>query len=588
MRHHLLKLKEYFYKDWFVILLFAFLGFVLYANTFPNRMFWDDYDFILNNRFIKDWSFLPKFFSENIVAGSGLLSDYWRPALLFVFSLEWRIFGDWAPGWHFVNASFHIADAILLFFIFSKIFKNRWLPLLTALIFLAHPLQIEAVTYVNSLGDSLSVFFIFFGILFFVKYKYSGLPQLQSGYYWLSLGAYVFALMSKETAFIMPALIFLIDFLFLNTDLNSKDRLKSALKSIWPFIAVAVVYVLLRATVLNFRNSFNLYDEENFFTSSFYLRLLTFFRILAVYFGLLFWPFNLHMERSVEVASSLFSPSVIFGASVFFGLLALAFAKFRQWPILSFGIFWFFVGLSPTSNVLVPINGLLYEHWLYLPLIGIFLILIWLGTSFAEKYPSFLPKAAGLGVFIVFLIFLSVLVVGRNKDWRDPVTFYGQTLKYAPDSYRLVNNLGMAYADEKDYVRAEEMYNRAIKLDPTNATAYHNLANVYRETDRKELAEENYRIAIKADPKFVFSYNALSELYFRDKNYAEARKTLEAYLEHDDSKINTLFLLTRIALEEKNFGAALDYLEKARVIEPKNELVLSAIAYVKTLVNGGS
>ena len=584
MRSHLLKLKEYFYNDRFVILLFAFLGFVLYVNTFPNRMFWDDYDFILNNRFIKDWSFFPKFFSESIVAGSGLLSDYWRPALLFVFSLEWRLFGDWAAGWHFVNASFHVADAILLFFILSKILKKRWMPLFAALIFLAHPLQTEAVTYVNSLGDSLSVFFIFLGILFFLKYKFSGRPQFSSGYYWFSLGAYVFALMSKETAVIMPALIFLIDFLFLNPVLDLKEKFKSALKSIWPFIVIAGVYILLRATVLNFRNSFNLYDEENFFTSNFYFRLFTFFRILTVYFGLLFWPLNLHMERSVEVATFLFSPSVIFGAVIFFGLLAMAFAKFRRSPILSFGIFWFFIGLFPTSNVFVPINGLLYEHWLYLPLIGIFLVLVWLGTSFAEKYPGLAPKTAGLGIFTVFLVFLSVLTVDRNGNWRDPITFYEQTLKYAPDSYRVINNLGMAYADKGERENAEITYKKAIILDPSNAVAYHNLGNTYRETGKKDAAMENWQIAVKLDPKFVFSYRAMADTYLKDKDYQKAREVLEKYVEYDASKVETLVLLAQIALEEKNLTAALKYLERARELEPNNQFFQASADDIKSLL----
>src|SRR3990167_1802841 len=257
-------------KSAFIILLFVVAGFAVYAGTFQNKMFWDDNDFILTNQYIKDWDYFPKYFTENVIAGAGFLSNYWRPALLFVFSLEWHLCESWAPGYHFVNASFHIANAILLFAILFYIFKKRLPAIFTALIFLLHPIQTEAVAYVNSLGDSLSVFFIFLGILVFLKYKFSGRPQFSSGYYWFSLGAYVFALMSKETAVIMPALIFLIDFLFLNPVLDLKEKFKSALKSIWPFIVIAGVYILLRATVLNFRNSFNLYDEENFFTSNFY------------------------------------------------------------------------------------------------------------------------------------------------------------------------------------------------------------------------------------------------------------------------------------------------------------------------------
>jgi len=156
-----------------VILLLVVVGFVLYTNSFPNQMFWDDDDCILKNQFIQNWQYFPKYFSENLIAGAGLLSNYWRPILLTAFSLEWHLWKDWAPGYHFVNTSFHITDAILLFFILLYIFKNRWLAFFTALVFLVHPLQTEAVTYVSGLGDSLSVFFMFLGILFYLKFRIS-------------------------------------------------------------------------------------------------------------------------------------------------------------------------------------------------------------------------------------------------------------------------------------------------------------------------------------------------------------------------------------------------------------------------------
>jgi pentatricopeptide repeat protein len=364
-----------------------------------------------------------------------------------------------------------------------------------------------------------------------------------------------------------------------------KGKLKSALKRILPFLALAAIYVLLRATVLNFINTFNLYGGENAFTSNFHLRLFTFFRILTVYFSLLFWPFNLHMERSVEIAASLFSPSVIFGGFIFLGLLALAFSQFKRFPVLSFGILWFFIGLAPTSNILVPISGLLYEHWLYLPMIGIFLVVIWLGLLAAKKY-NILGKIL-LGLFAVLLIFLSVLTINRNKDWRNPIVFYSQTLKYAPNSYRVVNNLGMAYADKGDYGRAKEMYLRAVKIDPSVAVAYHNLGNVYKAMGKNDLAIKNFETAIKLNPKFVFSYNALVSIYLKNKNYQEARKVLEKYLNYSDSKVNVLFALAQVSFKEKDLKGALDYLEKALKIDPESRVIQANIINVKNLIESG-
>ena len=141
-------------KQKLVVLLLIVIGFVLYTNSFSNQMFWDDDDIILKNQFIQNWRYFPKYFSENLIAGAGLLSDYWRPMLLSVFSLEWKMWEDWQIGYHFVNTSFHIIDAILLFFILFYVFKKPTLAAFTALLFLVHP-------FINFFGQILSKTLIF-------------------------------------------------------------------------------------------------------------------------------------------------------------------------------------------------------------------------------------------------------------------------------------------------------------------------------------------------------------------------------------------------------------------------------------------
>jgi len=178
-------------KIYLPVLLLIVLGFSLYANSFQNQMFWDDDDFIINNQYIKNWRYFPKYFSENVIAGAGLVSNYWRPMLLTLFSLQWHLWKNWTPGYHFVNTSFHVANAILLFFILFYIFKNYILSILASLIFLAHPLQTEAVTYVSGLGDPLSVFFIFLGILFYLKFRIYKKISTQIIFYLLTLLMYI-------------------------------------------------------------------------------------------------------------------------------------------------------------------------------------------------------------------------------------------------------------------------------------------------------------------------------------------------------------------------------------------------------------
>lgn len=561
-----------------------FVGVAVYANAFHNQMFWDDNDSILNNLYVHDWNYLLKYFTENLIAGAGFFSNFWRPILLSVFSLEWHLWDEWPAGYHFVSTAFHIANAILIFQILLTIFQKRRVAILTALIFLVHPLQTEAVTYIAGMADPLSVFFMLLGIHFFLKFRISKLLPTQNNFYFLSLLAYVLALMSKETAIIMPALIVIADFFLAREgagQITFREKAKETAKAVWPFLLIAGLYMLLRATVLNFGDTFNLYGEATAYTSSFSIRLFTFFQVLTTYFGLLFWPMELHMERSVDMAASLFSLPVISGALIFLGLMALAFTQFKRYPILSFGILWFFIGLAPTSNILIPINGLIYEHWLYLPMVGVFLVVMWLGDLLAKKFNL---QKAFLLIAVLFTVSLSVLTMGRNKDWRDPIIFYNKTLQYSPDSYRVINNLGMAYDDRKDYALAEATYRRAIAVASSSPVAYHNLGNTYQKMGRDDLAIENFKIAIRLNPKFFFSYNALAEIYLRDKNYKDARGVLESYLDYSDSKPNTLFLLAQIAVSQKDYRSALEYLNSALLIDPANETIRSTINDIRGLI----
>jgi len=567
-----------------IVIVMVIVGVALYANTFHNKMFWDDNDFILNNQFVHDWSNFPKFFSQNLIAGAGLISNYWRPALLTMFSFEWHIWHGNPLGYHITNTLIHIADAILLTLLISKLFKNKSIAFFAGLIFLIHPLQTEAVTYVNSLGDSLSVLFIASGLLLYLKFLQTQEKPHDSTAYLGSVGLFILALMSKETAIIMPALIFLVDFFFQNAD-SIYIKIKNAFYRVWPYFTLALFYIILRATALNFNNSFNLYGKQNLFTTNILVRIFTFFKILTTYIGLLFWPNHLHMERSMSLATSL-SPAVVLGGLIFFLLLGLAIWKIKKYPILSFGIFWFFICLAPTSNIAVPINGLLYEHWLYLPMFGFWLSVFSIfhsplmgegGARLAERERGWAKRRVRVIIPIYLLIATYVFIfsfktISRNHEWRDPINFYNQTLTYAPNSYRIINNLGMAYSDTNDFNNAKIFYEKAIALDPANAVAYHNLGNLYKENGKKDLAIHNFNIAIQKDPKFIYSYNALAQLYLDDNDLENARNTLKQKSDNIPDLL-TFILLSQISIQLKDYSTALDYAKKAQVIDPGNSKV---------------
>jgi hypothetical protein len=523
-------LKNLSSKRWPCLVLILLVGIIAYHNCLPNEMFWDDDDFINNNRFIRDFHFWPLWFSQNLVAGSYLVSNYWRPLLLIIFAAEWQWWHNWVYGWHAVAVGTHILAAIMLYFLINRLFARNVLAFLTALIFVCHPVHNEAVVYVNSMGDALAAFFVLSSLLLYTRFRQSKKPAWATRSYWGALLLFPLALLSKETGFVLVGLLPLTDLLLLTKAKTFWGRAGQVLAAAWPFIIMGVIYIILRGTVLNFSNSFNFYNENNAFTSHISIRLMTFFKVLVQYAGFLFFPYQLRVEREFPWAQSLMQWDVIAG-----GLLAglMIYAAFKYWktkPWVSFGIGWFFIAIAPTSNVLVPINSVIYEHFLYMPMIGITLIVVYLALEWAQKYNSI---ATLLKITAVIITVFCAINIHRNLDWRTSIGFYEQLITYRPDDYRVINNLGMEYANKGIHDKALTTYLKAIALDPKNPVAYHNIAGTYRDTGHLDLALENFHKAVELNPNFIFTYRSLADMYWRLGRYEECKENLLQILRLD-------------------------------------------------------
>ncbi|MBF0504858.1 MAG: tetratricopeptide repeat protein [Candidatus Omnitrophica bacterium] len=525
-------IKNLLNKRWLGIALILLIGIIAYHNCLPNEMFWDDDDFILKNRFIKDFHNWPLWFSQNLVAGNYLVSNYWRPLLLGIFAVEWHWWKNWVYGWHTVSVSVHILAAFALYFLLDRLFNRNMLALLTALIFVAHPVHNEAVVYVNSMGDALASLFVLSSLLLYVCFRRSQKPAWRAASYWASLLLFPLGLLSKETSFVLAGLIPFMDFLLLQDKKYFWDRVRGTTAATWPFLLLAITYVILRATVLNFSNSFNFYNQENVFTSHPSIRIMTFFKALTQYTGFLFFPYQLRVERQLPWAQSIFEWDVLTGGIIAGTLLVAAFKYWKTKPWISFGIGWFFIAIAPASNILIPINAVIYEHFLYLPMIGIALIFVHFILDWTEGFRARWLLSVIMGVILILFCLINIR---RNLDWRTSIGFYEQLITFRPDDYRVINNLGMEYANKGILDKAEATYLKAIALDPHNPVAYHNIAGTYRDTGRTELALKNFQKALELNPNFIFSYRSLADLYWRLGQYDKCRDCLLRILQIDPS-----------------------------------------------------
>jgi tetratricopeptide (TPR) repeat protein len=230
------------------------------------------------------------------------------------------------------------------------------------------------------------------------------------------------------------------------------------------------------------------------------------------------------MERTTEHVTSFFSFGVL--ASI---ILIGSICYFIFWEIKTkktghalFGFLLCLTTLAPVSGI-IPINGLLYEHWLYVPLAGFFIILF---RAFTLLFSSFLKQEWAkqllftIGGVIVFLFV--ILTTRQNNIWSDPITFYTYTLQFTK-SARLENNLGMSYADIGDINNTIAHYKKSIILSPNYPQTHNNLGLAYLQSGQYDLAEKELKEALHLAPELTVAKINLLKLYLATKQFQKAK-----------------------------------------------------------------
>src|SRR3989344_7328670 len=172
------------------------IGAVLYSFNLTNGLFWDDEAWIVNNSFIHDlsWESFKNIFSENVLGGVGLNSNYYRPVLFLTFAINYALSGAEPVSYHLFSNLLHIFNAFLVFLLVLPIVKSRFAAWVAVLIFLVHPIATEAVTYVSGRGDPLHLFFMLLALVMWWERALAS---------WALL---ILALLSHEKAIIFPFL----------------------------------------------------------------------------------------------------------------------------------------------------------------------------------------------------------------------------------------------------------------------------------------------------------------------------------------------------------------------------------------------
>ncbi len=536
---------------WLPIAVLIAAGSFIYFFNLNNQLFWDDEEWIINNVFVQDisWSNIKFWFSNNTLAGVGLKSNYYRPFLFFTFALDYIISGIKPLAYHLTSNSIHIFNSILVFWLIRQAFKRNLLAFLVSVFFLVHPLQTEAITYISGRGDSLAAMFMFLSLILFHRAEINGDGWLGIKKI-LSIVFLVLGLLSRETGIIFPALA-LILYVSVLSDKTFIKSIKQGLIKTWPYFAAVIIYGILRLTVLNFLNILNFYLEPNIYSENLHVRMFTFLPILWEYLKLLTVPVGLHMERGSTVYTSLFQwpvwpvflgivglmiwlrylykhQSKIYNSRLYRGSSTKSGLEPKTFQIWFLGSMWFFIALGPVSGI-TPINALMYEHWLYLAMVGFWLIfsfyLVKLFDYFKETRKSLFVICVLL--FGAYISFYGLQSVKRNILWGNPTEFYKNILKYEPDSARINNNLGNIYFNQGNREQAEFYYRKAVDSGDAFAHPYFNLGSMLQSKGDIYGAIQLYEEAIRINPNFYYPYQSLAVIYAQQGNLTKAIENIE-------------------------------------------------------------
>lgn len=526
------------------ILLIIFLGFGCYFNTLSSSFVWDDTALVEENFLIKDSRYIGRIFLSDLFNLRSEGSNFYRPLQSLSYMLDYHLWKLNPLGYHLTNIILQIMVAILVYEFILIILSNTAISLITALLFVVHPVHVEAVTYISGRADMLLGIFLLLSLILFIR-----------GFYLFSLASFVCALLSKELALIFPFLLILYvsGFKFPVSQKNP-PRFYAYLS----FFLASVIYLFLRFNIFPHKTILPLFNRNSLFS----------FKAPFLYLKTLLLPFNLHMSRTVVFPASILEPQVflsLLGLILLFFLVFKSSTKAGKFKMFSFALTWFFLFLFPHLGIF-KINAYFAEHFCYLASIGIFLIMAIIFVSLIKKSKIF------IALLLSLVIFYSFLTVEYNFAWQDNEHLLKRILKLSQGSFAAYNNLGSIEEKRGNYSKAEEYYLKALNINPDFYRARLNLLRVIYLSGKEEVAISQLKDFIKDRPGSFWAWANLGSMYANRSQYPEAIEAYKQSLSINPSIPNHHYFLGLIYQEAGEFESAVKELNLAIGLDNKNYL----------------
>ncbi len=476
--------------------------------------------------------------------------------------------GGTAPaGYHWLNLVLHLASSVLVTLIIRRLLSLSSTPGITrdllatfcGLVFLLHPLQTEAVSYVSGRSEVLAVFLLWAAFGHFL-YRQSTVASWYDGVVILTL--FGLACLSKEYAVVFPALLLLADY-YWNPG-SSFSGIKSNWRVYGPLGLAAVAGGGIVLKVLSQANTagFGLKDltvADYFFTQC---------RVIWIYVLKFVIPFGQTVDYDFAVTRSFMDPWSILGLIALIACTVAAIVYRKEYPLASYGWIIFLILLAPTSSFL-PIRDVITERRVYLPSLALLLIV----AEFLRRL-RFTHLVQG-GLVLVVLIF-GFLTSERNSVWASSENLWRDASVKAPNKSRPHFQLGRILYEQGNFEGAAAEYDAASRTGGLDYTLLVNWGLALDDAGKAKQALEKLNQAAQLQPS-AHVYSQIARVYGRGKQYDNALTAL-AQVERLDPKFVMGYVYRgNIFLDQGDPAKAAAEYNRALALDPSNTPALEGL-----------
>jgi Flp pilus assembly protein TadD len=462
---------------------------------------YDDEEYIVDNPAVAAgltaegtrWAF------ENAYRGTG------GPLTWLSHMADVEMFGLDAGAHHVTSLVIHVLASILCGLSLWMLTDAVWRSFIVAALFAVHPLHVESVAWVAERKDVISAVFWFLTVIAYVQYVRRPTPAR----YLAVCGVFVLGLLSKPMVATLPAVLLLVD----AWPLGRTDGWRRLVVEKIPLAAFAAIAMYATLGAQQARGAVTLGDALPFGA-----RLSNAVVSYATYLRKTIWPADLIPFYPFRVDLPILA--VVTSAAVLIGLTATAFVLRRRLPAVWMGWLWYAGTLVPVSGVVQVGGHAMADRFTYLPLVGIFIAVVWLVTDQAKRLS--VPAASLCATAVIVVAAFGVAARAQVLHWRDGYTLWTHTVRVDPTNARGYSNLGAVLARRGQRDDAIRAFREALRLHPDVPQTHYNLGLALADRGDATQAEVEFREAIRLDPNYAGPRTALATILVESGRLGDA------------------------------------------------------------------